>query len=205
MPNRSSRQHASTRPSTDEPPIPEPSYAERARTLAHFCRTGSLSTLSQKHLGWPFGSVMPYGLDQLGQPSFLISTMAMHTHNILGDSRSSLLITHPDASKDPLGAARVTLMGKTCRVSEEDLNAVRDLYLARYEDAKYWVDFNDFAFYRMEVADVYYVGGFGVMGWVSADEYTRAEADPLTDTASEIIQHMNADHADALVLLARLW
>ena len=147
--------------------------------------------------------VMPYGLDQLGRPSFLISTMAMHTQNILGDSRASLLVTHPDASGDPLGAARLTLMGETARVPEEELNQVRELYLGRYENAKYWVDFSDFAFYRMEVVDVYYVGGFGVMGWVAADEYARAEADPLADTASEIIQHMNADHADALVVLAR--
>ena len=203
MPNRSSREHAGAGPSTNEPPVPEPSYAERARTLVHLGRIGSLSTLSQKRPGWPFGSVMPYGLDPLGRPSFLISTMAMHTQNILGDSRASLLVTHPDASGDPLGTARVTLMGKASRVPKEEVQQVRDLYLARYEGAKYWVDFNDFAFYRMEVVDVYYVGGFGVMGWVAADEYARAEADPLADTASEVIQHMNADHADALVLLAR--
>ena len=197
------RQHAGGGPSTNEPPVPEPSYAERARTLVHLGRIGSLSTLSQKRRGWPFGSVMPYGLDQLGRPSFLISTMAMHTQNILGDSRASLLVTHPDASGDPLGAARLTLMGDTATVPEEELNQVRELYLDRYENARYWVDFSDFAFYRMEVVDVYYVGGFGVMGWVTADEYARAEADPLADSASEIIQHMNADHADALVVLAR--
>jgi hypothetical protein len=51
--------------------------------------------------------------------------------------------------------------------------------------------------------DVYYVGGFGVMGWVSASEYYSGQPDPLADTAPDIIQHMNADHGDALVLLAR--
>ncbi len=203
MSNRSSRQHASPGPSTDEPPVPEPSYAERARTLVHLGRTGSLSTLSQKRPGWPFGSVMPSGLDPLGRPSFLISTMAMHTQNILDDSRASLLVTHPDAIRDPLGAARLTLMGKAARVPEEEVKQVRDLYLGRYEDAKYWVDFKDFDFYRMEVVDVYYVGGFGVMGWVAAEEYAQSEADPLADSASEIIRHMNADHAASLALLAR--
>jgi hypothetical protein len=38
--------------------------------------------------------------------------------------------------------------------------------LARYANSKYWVDFDDFSFYRMQVVDVYYVGGFGVMGWL---------------------------------------
>jgi putative heme iron utilization protein len=51
--------------------------------------------------------------------------------------------------------------------------------------------------------DVYYVGGFGVMGWVSASEYRLARPDPLADSMTEIIEHMNADHHDAIVLLAR--
>ncbi len=202
MSNRS-QQHAGPGLATGAPPPPEPSYAERARTLVHLGRTGSLSTLSRKQPGYPFGSVMPYGLDPLGRPSFLISTMAMHTQNILADSRASLLVTDPDVSRDPLGAARATLMGTASKVPEEELAALRDLYLARYENARYWVDFSDFAFYRMEIVDLYYVGGFGVMGWVEADEYARAEVDPLADAASEIIGHMNADHAEALVLLAR--
>jgi heme iron utilization protein len=42
-----------------------------------------------------------------------------------------------------------------------------------------------------------------VMGWVSASEYDRAQPDPLVDSMAEIIQHMNADHKDALVPLAR--
>jgi len=55
----------------------------------------------------------------------------------------------------------------------------------------------------MDVVDVYYVGGFGVMGWVSASEYDRSQPDPLADSMAEIIRHMNADHQDALLLLAR--
>jgi len=67
------------------------------------------------------------------------------------------------------------------------------------------VDFEDFAFYRMDLVDVYYVGGFGVMGWVSASDYETARPDPLADAATGIIQHMNADHRDALILLARMF
>ena len=55
----------------------------------------------------------------------------------------------------------------------------------------------------MDVIDVYYVGGFGLMGWVSASDYDRSQPDPLADSTAEIIQHMNADHKDALILLAR--
>jgi hypothetical protein len=76
--------------------------------------------------------------------------------------------------------------------------------LARYANSKYWVDFEDFLFYRMDVVDVYYVGGFGVMGWMSASEYDRAQSD-LADAAADIIRHMNTDHRDALIPLARVF
>ena len=203
MSSPSARKHAG--PASDHPEVPEPSFAERARTLLYLGRIGSLSTLSRKQLGFPFGSVMPYGLDERGRPIFLISTMAMHTHNLQADPRASLLVTQPDASGDPLGAARVTLMGNVLAIPEPEVIEARKLYLARYDNSRYWVDFEDFSFYRMEVVDVYYVGGFGVMGWVSTSEYAGAQADPLADVAAGIVQHMNADHKDALVLLARMF
>ena len=168
-------------------------------------RMGSLSTLSRKQPGFPFGSVMPYGLDEQGRPIFLISTMAMHTQNLQADPRAALLVTQDDASGDPLGASRVTLIGNVERIPQAELAEARRIYLARYANSKYWVDFEDFAFYRMELVDVYYVGGFGVMGWVSASEYVRSKPDPLADSVTEIIQHMNSDHKDALVLLARIF
>ena len=168
-------------------------------------RIGSLSTLSRKQVGFPFGSVMPYALDGRGCPIFLISTMAMHTQNLQADARASLLVTQPDASGDPLGASRVTVMGNVRAIPKPDVADARKLYLGRYENSKYWVDFEDFSFYRMDVLDVYYVGGFGVMGWVQASDYGLSEPDPLADTAAGIIEHMNADHKDALVLLGKVF
>ena len=205
MSSSSIRKHAGTGTVSDQPTVPEPSFAERARTLVYLARIGSLSTLSRKQPGFPFGSVMPYGLDDRGRPIFLISTMAMHTHNLQADSRASLLVTQPDASGDPLGASRVTLMGNVLTIPGPQVPEARKLYLARYANSQYWVDFEDFSFYRMDVVDVYYVGGFGVMGWVSAAEYDGSQRDPLADSMAEIIQHMNADHKDALILLARVF
>jgi heme iron utilization protein len=166
-------------------------------------RIGSLSTVSRKQAGFPFGSVMPYGLDPQGRPIFLISTMAMHTQNLQADPRASLLVTQPDGDGDPLGASRVTLVGNVLTIPEPEIADARRLYLERYANSSYWVDFDDFSFYRMDVVDVYYVGGFGVMGWVQASDYDQAHPDPLADVAAGIIEHMNADHKDALVLLAR--
>jgi putative heme iron utilization protein len=196
--------HARPSAPQDGPPVPEPSFAERARTLLYSASVGSLSTMSRKQPGFPFGSVMPYALDEQGRPLFLISSMAMHTQNLQADSRASLLVTQAEAATDPLGASRVTLVGNASVLPESEKKAAREAYLRRHANSKYWVDFEDFAFYRMQVVDVYYVGGFGVMGWVAAGDYVRAEADPLADAAAGIIEHMNADHADALVLLTRV-
>jgi hypothetical protein len=146
---------------------------------------------------------MPYAMDAQGRPIFLISTMAMHTQNLQADPRASLFVTDPEASGEPLGSSRVTLIGSVIRIPEAELAATRDVYLKGYPDSKYWVDFDDFFFYRMDVLDVYYVGGFGVMGWVAASEYSQAQPDPLSESKNEIIRHMNADHKDALILLAK--
>lgn len=193
----STRQHAGPGPGV--PDVPEPSLAERARTLAFVGRIGSLSTHSRKFPGFPFGSVMPYAADDSGRPVFFISSMAMHTQNLHQDPRASLLVTQPDTSGDPLGSARVTLLGT---VSEAPADEVRELYLSRYENAKHWQDYSDFAYYRLDVSGVYFIGGFGVMGWVSAADYRDAAPDPLAACALRIIEHMNADHADALRLIA---
>ena len=143
---------------------------------------------------------MPYATDNLGRPVFFISSMAMHTQNLQQDMRASLLVTQPDVSGDPLGAARLTLLGTA---TETPAAEVRDLYLSRHENAKYWQDYTDFAYYRLEVTGVYFIGGFGVMGWISPEEYRSAQPDPLAEAGPGIIQHMNTDHADALVLIAR--
>ena len=153
----------------------------------HSGRIGSLSTLSRKQPGFPFGSLIPYALDDQGRPFFLISTMAMHTQNLQADPRASLFVTDPDANGDPLGSSRVTLIGNGTRIPEAELSTARTVYLTGYPDSEYWVDFEDFFFYRMDVLDLYYVGGFGVMGWVTASDYSQAKPDPLAEHQKPVL------------------
>jgi putative heme iron utilization protein len=129
--------------------------------------------------------------------------MAMHTQNLEADPRASLLITQPGWTGDPLAAARLTLMGTVRRLGRDDVDAARAAYLARHERARYWVDFEDFALWRLDVDDLYYVGGFAAMDWVTAADYRAAAPDPLAEAAADIVAHMNGDHADALVAYAR--
>ncbi|HUG53109.1 MAG TPA: DUF2470 domain-containing protein [Vicinamibacteria bacterium] len=194
--------HAGPPESAPASTVPEPGYAERARTLMHLARTGTLATLSRRHPGHPFASVMPYALDEQGRPLMLVSSMAMHTQNLAADPRASLLVTQK-GDGDPLAAGRVTLMGEVRRVPEAETAAVRAAYLARHDNAAYWVDFDDFGFWRLDLADLYFVGGFGAMDWVSAGDYRAARPDPLADAAGRILEHMNEDHREALLAYAR--
>lgn len=184
------------------PSAPEPSFAEQARTLVHLARSGSLGTLSRRHPGHPFVSVMPYAPDARGRPLLLISGLAMHTQNLDADPRASLLIAQA-GHEDPLAMARLTLMGRAERVPAAERAAVREAYLARQPNAVHWVDYGDFGFWRLELTDVYFVGGFGAMDWLTVAGYEAAAPDPLADAAAGILQHMNADHADALRIYAR--
>lgn len=197
------RQHANPTPTLPQPP--EPTHAERTRTLLARSSTGTLSTLSRKHPGFPFGSLMPFALDPLGRPLFLISNMAMHTQNLRANPQASLFVFESLSEVEPLGAARATLVGTATPIAPDspDLPEARELYLAAHPSSRYWVDFADFSFFHLDPIDLYYVGGFGVMGWVPAPDFAAAHPDPLAPSATAILTHMNADHADALLLLAR--
>jgi len=146
---------------------------------------------------------MPYALDEAGRPIFLISNMAMHTHNIKAEPRASLFVGPQSVEGDPLGAARATLVGLVEAVPEPDKADARERYLARHESSRYWVDFADFGFFRLEPVDVYFVGGFGMMGWVESQDYVQASPDPLAEVAAGIMTHMNADHVNSMILLAK--
>src|SRR4051794_4696723 len=179
-------------------PPPEPSHAERCRTLVASGTRGALSTLAADPLGYPYGSVASYGLDDRGNPLFFVSLMAEHTQNAMRDPRASLLVTEPVAEgADPLASGRVTLMGKLSTVPDDDRPVARERYLAGNPAASYYIDFGDFTFYRLDVESIRYVGGYGRMSWVDPAKYASAEPDPLAGAAAGIIEHMNADHADA--------
>jgi heme iron utilization protein len=188
------------------PPAPEPTHAERARTLVAAANRGVLSTLALDPSGYPFGSVATYALDGTGRPIVFVSTMAEHTRNAAADPRASLIVTEPfPEGSDPLAAGRVTLVGDLLEVGAPERPEVRDVYLAANPASAYYIDFGDFAFWRLEVKSVRYVGGYGRMSWVEAADYAVAEPDPLAGEAAQgIIEHMNADHADSLLLMAKV-
>jgi hypothetical protein len=174
-----------------------PSHGERVRTLAASLGEGALCTLAVDPAGHPFGSVVAFILDDDGHPVFVASRLAEHTRNFRADPRASLfLLPRPPEGVDPLSLERATLLGSISPAER----SLRDAYLEAHPYARLYVDFRDMAFYRLTVEAIRYVGGFGRMSWVEAPEYLGATPDPISGrVAVEIVDHMNTDHAEALV------
>ncbi len=177
-----------------------PTDAELSRTLVEASRTASLSTLTAE--GYPYGSVVSYATDDSGNPVVLISDMAEHTVNARVDDRASMLIVDGAGEGDPLGRARLTLVGRLSVLSEP--GELRDRYLLAHPYAAYYADFTDFSFWQLCVEQCRYVGGFGHMSWVSDAGYQDAGVDPLWQAAASIVEHMNSDHAEANLLYAQV-
>jgi putative heme iron utilization protein len=142
----------------------------QAGTLLRSRTFGVLATNSTQVAGTPSASVVAYALDSRDRPVFLLSTLALHTQNLRADSRASLLVFEPETESAPLTSARLNLFGDIAELPESDAAVARELYLKAHPDAEQWIDFGDFALYRMAVARAYYVGGFGVMGWMDLGE-----------------------------------
>ena len=194
------------RPSGDTPEplydenIPTPTHAERARTLVAQISTGTLCTLAIEPAGYPYGSFVTVAFEN-GNPIFLISELAEHTKNLKRDPRASLLVVE-DGSADPLANGRITMLGPCTRVEGKGGSA-RVAFLAAHPNSTYYADFRDFAFWKLHVDSTRYIGGYGRMSWISNAEWQTAEPDPLGPSAIGTIAHMNADHADAMVLYCK--
>jgi len=169
------------------------STGTEARRRLRGCRDGVLSTLSRTLEGWPFGSVAPFVTDHQARPVLLVSTLAEHTRNMAADSRVSLLVQEQlPPGGDVQAAARITLMGQAAPLAPD--NDLRARYLRYQPQAAGLLQLGDFGFYAIAPERLRFIGGFGKIHWVSADSYTPP-ANALAEAESDIVAHMNADHA----------
>jgi putative heme iron utilization protein len=170
-----------------------------AKKLMREARSGALASL-MPGTGDPYCSLVNVATEASGAPLMLLSTLAIHTKNILADSRASLLL---DERKDgdPLQGARVMLMGEMANVP---ISSARSRYLLRHPEAEQFVDFADFSFFRMQITKAHLVAGFGrIVDLAPKDVLTDvSDAAALLDAQGEAIAHMNADHAEACRLYA---
>jgi putative heme iron utilization protein len=170
-----------------------------AKKLLREGRSGALATLMPGS-GDPYCSLVNFATAADGAPLLLISRLAIHTKNVLADPRVSLMIDERKAG-DPLEGARVMLMGTAATTEDAD---VRRRYLERQPEAEMFAGFADFAFYRLALKSAHLVAGFGrIVDLKPQDILTETgDASELIAAESDILAHMNGDHADAVRLYA---
>lgn len=166
-----------------------------ARTLLNSKDYGILSTISQKFEGFPFGSVVPYSLDDEGKPVILISTIAEHTKNIKSDDRCSITITAE--SNDVQANGRLCIVGNMKPLSD-DKTEVEERYYRYFPNSKSYHQSHDFSFYYLEPVSVRYIGGFGAIHWLEPSDFLVRNPFHGDDEVA-IVDHMNKDHQKNLV------
>jgi len=154
-----------------------------------------LATHSLEYPGYPFGSVVPYVCDKDGLPLVLISNIAQHTKNMLADDKVSMTILALDGG-DVQAEGRLCLMGKMIELKEGTEEAARR-YFSYFEQAKVYHEAHDFQFYTFLPESVRYIGGFGKIFWISAEDFFLAN--PFYGNAEAgILEHMNAHHVESI-------
>ncbi|MBC9252077.1 heme iron utilization protein [Pseudomonas alcaligenes] len=156
---------------------------------------GVLSTHSKAMPGFPFGSVVPYCLDEQGHPLILISRIAQHTHNLQQDTKCSLLVGERGA-EDVQAAGRLTLLAEAVQLSEPAaIEAAADRYYRYFPDSRGYHQAHDFDFWVLQPVRSRYIGGFGAIHWVPRVELANPHAGAAE---ASMIEHMNSDHASAI-------
>lgn len=170
-----------------------------SRRLLRSVRAGSLATTTAG--GHPFVSLVNVATAPDGAPILLLSRLAAHTGHLEADPRAAILLAETGKG-DPLAYPRLTISGTLARDADPSL---RERFLRRHPKAALYADFGDFSFWRMSVAEAHINGGFARAGQVTGRDLLLdlSDAEALLAAEGGAIDHMNADHADALSLYAR--
>ena len=188
----------SVRPTGPRPIDPNYDAVGEAKRLLRATRAGSLATLMSG--GHPFVSLVNVATDHDGAPILLLSQLALHTRYLDADPRASILLSQ-GGKGDPLAHPRLTVIGQAARDSDP---LVRDRFLARHPKSALYAGFADFSFWRLVPRAFHLNGGFArAAGFQSAEILTDcAGADALIAAEQGALDHLNADHAEALRLYA---
>ena len=176
--------------------------AKLARSLLRRSRQGALATL-RAGSGDPYCSLVNIASHADGSPILLISRLAVHTRNLLGDGRVSLMLDER-AAGDPLEGARIMLAGRAEPAATADAAILRRRYLNAHPSAEAFVDFKDFSFFQIRPAAAHLVAGFGRIVDLEPGQFLTdiSDAGALLEAEQGAIDHMNADHRDAIALYA---
>ena len=176
--------------------------ARAVRMLLRRSRQGALATLMAGS-GDPYCSLVNVATHPDGSPILLISRLAVHTRNILADNRASLMLDER-AEGDPLEGSRIMLNGRAEQAGGSEKEILRRRYLNAHPSAAAFVDFEDFSFFRIKPSGTHLVAGFGRIVDLKPEQFLTdvSGAETLLEAEHGAVDHLNADHRDAINLYA---
>ncbi|MFT4050108.1 MAG: pyridoxamine 5'-phosphate oxidase family protein, partial [Solirubrobacterales bacterium] len=178
------------------------SAADQARTIVAGDNVCTLASLTVD--GDPWASVIQYAVLDDGSPVFSLSKLALHGRNLAADPRASIALAGPvPEGHDPGDSGRVTLAGKVIEPEGEQLELAQRAYFDAIPWSETYTAFGDFTLYVLDIEKVRWVGGFGRMNSSTPEQYKAGEVDPTAKHADYAVKHMNEDHADALLEMAK--
>ncbi len=155
--------------------------------------------------GFPFGSVTPYDVQEDGRLIIAISTISQHYRNLRHNPRGSFFISERHGNVDPQAHARASVLGEFSEVQADELESIRSSYLTRFPKSAARTLAHDFLYFQCKPLRIRWIGGFGEITWVSADDYFSQAFDMVSYQSSAIIEHMNEDHQDAMAELVEFY
>src|SRR4029079_13274220 len=183
-------------------PTPDFDPSRLARSLLRRSRQGALATLMAGS-GDPYCSLVNIACHFDASPILPISRLALHTRNILGDNRVSLMLDER-AAGDPLEGARIMLAGRAEEADPDQAGILRRRYLNAHPSAAAFVEFKDFSFFRIVPSNAHLVAGFGRIIDLKPSQFLTdvSDAAGLLEAEQGAVEHMNEDHREAMNLYA---
>jgi heme iron utilization protein len=168
------------------------------RKLLRAARVGTLASSAD---GQPFASLVTPACAADLAILLLLSDLSEHTRHLRADARCSVLVVGVAESANPQTAPRVTVTGLAEPTADPALKA---RYLAVHPYAAMYADFADFSVWRVRPLGGLYVGGFARATRLRAADLAPVDAAvAAVEAAAEgIMSHCNADHPDALAVVA---
>ncbi len=166
-----------------------------ARKVLRAARAGTLATAVE---GQPFASLVTPATAPDASLLLLLSDLSEHTRHLRADGRCAVMVAGEPDGPNAQTAPRVTVTG----IAEiEPDPALRARWVAMHPYAAFYAGFGDFNLWRVKPVGALFVGGFARAHRLRQTELV-SDAPEVSAAEAGVIDHCNADHADALDAIA---
>ena len=173
-------------------------YTRDAIHLLRNSQVGILSTISLAKDNYPFGSLVTFISGRDRTIYLYLSDIAEHTKNLKNNHKGCITILGNNEKDDAQNNSRLTLTGNLKIVESDEVEFCKERFFTLLPQSKSYANFHGFNFYKLEIKNIRWIGGFGKIGWLNENEW-KSQKPKWTKNENKIINHMNEDHQDSII------